>query len=147
MNRFELRRHNKTKKVSGYFKLVMSTASNPQIAVITHMEKKILESFSKGDYMLVLRQIANLLSLIRKSHRDKELLDKIIKEYNSLKGNTESKREKYTQNKVFEYNEWFGEAMQILYVRGYLVDQGYTMVYPSELDPSAKYISPLLQRP
>ena len=122
----------------------MSTASNPQIAVITYMEKKIAESLDKGEYLLALRQMLTLLNLIRKTHRDSKLITKISKEYRKLMGDTESKREKYSQQKALIYVEWFGEVTQILYIQGYLVDQGYEMVYTSELDPKLAYKSPLL---
>ena len=124
----------------------MSTASNPQIAVITYMEKKILESFAKENYVLVLRQMLNLLSLIRMGHRQPELIDKIKKEYKRLKGQTETKRIRDTLGNSLVYNDWFGEIMETLYIRGYLVDQGYEMTYPSELSPEGVYVSPLLQK-
>jgi len=123
----------------------MSTASNPQIAVITYMEKKILEAFTKGEYVLVLRQLLLLINLMRASHRDTELVEKISAEYNNLMGNTESKRATYSQKKSLTYISWFGETMQKLYIHGYLIDQGYEMTYPAELPKNGAYVSPLLQ--
>ena len=124
------------------------SANNPQIAVITYMEKKIIDSLDDAEYLKALRQIYALKNLIKEVHRDKDLMDKISKEYNSLNGSQNyEKMKKYAETNLFKYIDWFGEVMQILYAKGYLTDQGYQMVYPSELSSENRYISPLLQRP
>lgn len=108
------------------------TANNPQIGVITHVEKQILDSFSKGHFLIALRQMYSLNNLVRGVHRNKELADKIQKEYNHMMGVPEAKRAKYTQKKAFTYIKWLGELMDGLYDNGYLSDAGYGFYDPSE---------------
>ena len=114
-------------------KLVMSTANNPQIAVITHMERKIIDSLDDAEYLKALRQIYTLIQLIRKSHREDEILDKIRKEHNRLIGiKDKSKQNDSAILQLFNYSDWFGEAMEILYINAYLTDEGYRWHDPAE---------------
>ena len=114
-------------------KLVMSTANNPQIAVITHMERKIIDSLDDAEYLKALRQIYTLIQLIRKIHRDDELLGKIRKEYNRLIGmKDKSKQNDSAKHQLFNYSDWFGEAMEILYTKNYLTDSGYGWHDPAD---------------
>lgn len=122
----------------------MSTANNPQIAVITHMEKKIIDSLDDAEYLKALRQIYTLMQLIRKEHRKDELLTTIAKEHNKLVGQAESKRNASAEHRLFTYSAWFGEATEILFKKGYLTDEGYRMVYPADLPKDGAYQSPFL---
>ena len=101
------------------------SASNPQIAVLTYMEKKILEFFEKKQYVLALHQLYAFMNIIRKGDRDSDLKNQIRKEYNYLMGITAEKRAKYAAKKVFTYIDWLGDIMEILFEKGYLVDKGY----------------------
>ena len=127
----------------------MSTANNPQIAVITHMEKKIIDSLDDAEYLKSLRQIYMLIQLIREVHREDALLTKLKEEYNFLiSKKSDTKLKEYAKTRLFLYADWYGEAMEILYSKGYLTDSGYKMVYPSDLIPQKNaYKSPLLDRP
>ena len=124
----------------------MSTASNPQIAVITHMEKKILESLSNREYMLVLRQLSMWINMLKTAHRPTKLMNEIKKEYTTLLNDTAESRAQYMNENIFRYTDWFGEVMQVLYTHDYLVDGGYATTYPADLEPNNKYVSPLLQK-
>ncbi len=101
------------------------SASNPQIAVLTYMEKKILEFFEKRQYVLALHQLYAFMKLIREDDRDSDLKEQIRKEYNGLMGTTAGKRESYASKKAFIYMDWLGDIMEILFEKGYLVDKGY----------------------
>jgi hypothetical protein len=124
----------------------MSSASNPQIAVITHMEKKILESLSNREYMLVLRQLSMWINMLKTAHRPTKLMNEIKKEYTTLLSDTTESRAAYMNENIFRYMDWFGEVMQVLYTHDYLVDGGYDPTYPADLEPNNKYVSPLLQK-
>lgn len=104
----------------------MSSANNPQIAVITHMEKKIIDSLDDAEYLKSLRQIFTMANLIKDEHRDKEFLDKIRDEYVFL-ANTKNpdKVKTHGENNLFKYILWFGEITEKLYSEKYFIDQGY----------------------
>lgn len=117
----------------------MSTdsASNPQIAVITHMEKKIIDSLDDAECLKSLRQIYTLHTLMREKHRKTDFLKKIKEEY-TLLANTRNpdKFKTHCENNMFKYIDWYGETMEILYDKNYLTDSGYSFYDPSGDRPS-----------
>ena len=127
----------------------MSEIASIHINSIVKVRDQInIELFMNRNYQAAISQMIGLISMLKPADHPQELLTSLMNEDQALETERSiAKLAKRLRDRKIVYIGWWFTLTKILYDKKYLVAEGYSMMYPSEMPPGKRYDSPLLQRP